>query len=365
METVFGGTKSTEQRPSWTKRSINERRLSKYQGCGLFSEDTIGEHTRAVTATELKEAYGLVHDIFMEKGYILPYRSRMRVRPWETSPDTATFVSKIDDDIVGVFSAIADSEDLGLPSDESFQAEIDALRGKGTRICELSSQAIAPSYRHSPICTELMRCAFAHALHIGSTDLICAVSPETKGFFELIGFVQIGKVKNNSKDIDDPVVIMRLPDVQHRWTDAPQTDDPVEPFWRRFFVDDNPYIEEIDIWILAAQDMFDDSYEVVDLFGNCIELFKNSDPYQLKSIRRRLGDAFYLVQNEAMSSSRFGPYSRIHITSNMGRVSNPRSSMSSIERRHKTASRYQGISSRTSYSSQFSRIKREHSFTML
>ncbi len=225
---------------------------------------------------------------------MLPNRSGIRIRPWESSPDTATFISNLDNVVVGAFSLVVDSSDLGLPSDREFRDELGAIRGDGKLVCELSSQAIAPRYRRSPIATELMRMAFAHALHVGCTDLICAVSPHkgSTNFYTFIGFEQISEVKSYSKTIDDPVTIMRLPDCQHRWTDTPSKGDYMDLFWRDFFVNENRYLEEIDLWNLAAESMYEDLLELVSLFGRCEDLFIDSSPAERRAIARRLGDAY-------------------------------------------------------------------------
>jgi ribosomal protein S18 acetylase RimI-like enzyme len=287
-----------------TLADIDRRRLSKFQSCGLFAKDNTGaKYSRAISASELSEAYRLVYDIFLDMGYILPSQSRMRIRPFETSPNTATFIAKKNGTVIGVFSLIDDSSALGLPSDYSFRSEIDASRDQGKHICEMSNQAISSGFRSSSVSTELMRPLYAHALHIGCTDLICAVTPSSSSvnFFRFIGFTRISEEKNGSKDIYDPVVIMKLSDVQHRWSagDAKFTHNPMDRFWREFFVASNPYIEDVPKWILENRIFFSDPIELIELFKKCRKLFLECDSKTLETIRRHLGSSFYYAYEAA------------------------------------------------------------------
>ncbi|HUX15640.1 MAG TPA: hypothetical protein VMW52_04155, partial [Phycisphaerae bacterium] len=122
---------------------------------------------RAVSSEDLAAAYRLVHDVFVERGYILPHPSGMRVRKGvEGSPVTATFIAMIDGRVVGAQSIVEDSGKIGLPADGAFRGEVDSIRGDGKKVCEAVNQAVAPDYRKTGVALELMRCMFAHALMI-------------------------------------------------------------------------------------------------------------------------------------------------------------------------------------------------------
>jgi hypothetical protein len=85
--------------------------------CGLFGDDTYGALIRrAETLDELRQAYRLVHDAYVEAGYIQPHSSRMRARVFDASPNMATFIAKVGQRVVGVLSIVADSPKLGLLS---------------------------------------------------------------------------------------------------------------------------------------------------------------------------------------------------------------------------------------------------------
>src|SRR5690606_24648419 len=165
------------------------RKLGLLKKSGLFGDNlkgcTIG---RACTADDLRQAYRLVHDVFLGSGFIDRDPSGMRLRIYETTAETATFVAKVGGKVVAVLSVVEDSPDLGLPSDCVFKREFDAMRRSGKRLCEVTNQAVIEEYRKSAVPTELMRCAIAVSLTQGFHEAVASVSPSHNGFYELLGF---------------------------------------------------------------------------------------------------------------------------------------------------------------------------------
>ncbi|KPK49027.1 MAG: hypothetical protein AMK72_05570, partial [Planctomycetes bacterium SM23_25] len=101
---------------------------------GLFdADDRSVVVRRAIVRDDLARAYRLVHDVFVDKGYIDPGPNGIRIRLFEALPEMATFVAEVDRRIVAVMSIVPDSEDLGLPSDKAFSQELDGLRSAGRR----------------------------------------------------------------------------------------------------------------------------------------------------------------------------------------------------------------------------------------
>ena len=198
-------------RRSAAERKKGSRRLALLRKAGLFGGDAGGaQAVRATSVEDLLTAYRLVHDAFVEKGYIHRQASGLRMRTFEALPTTATFVAKADGKVVGVQSLAMDDPQLGLPSDQAFQADLDALRGKGRVLCEATNEAVDPDWRRTSVPTELMRCCFAHALAKGCTDLITTVSPGHVRFYELLGFEQVSEVRSYSAKIEDPVAVVRF-----------------------------------------------------------------------------------------------------------------------------------------------------------
>ena len=292
MQKNDAGTCQTGNDKKNSNTKTGNRRLDKYLSAGLFKEDKNGnKYTRATHVAELKEAYSLVYKIFIEQKFISERKSKMRIRPWETSQSTATFVSKKHNVINGVFSMIMDSHDLKLPSDRVYGMEIEKKRNDEKIICELTNQAIVKDARLNAVSTQLMRCVFAQAWHMDATDLICSISPGQKAFFELIGFVQVGDKKSYSDIIEDPVVLMWLEDIQNRWISIDKKRDPLRGFWQDFFITNNQYMETIEYWNAAAATTFNNTEQLGILFEQCEELFYEATSSQLIAMQTRLGDA--------------------------------------------------------------------------
>ncbi|MBN2717279.1 MAG: hypothetical protein JXX14_15605 [Deltaproteobacteria bacterium] len=266
-------TLPTSEKSTTVSRQL--RRLRLLISHGMFAplpENSVCK--RATTVDELREAYRLVHDIYVDQKYILPTESKMRVRAFEVSPDTATFITRFNGATVGVFSCIMDSPELRLPTDKVFPDELAQLRDAGAVLCEFSNQVILPECRSTSATTELMKIMFAHIWFHNITDAVCAVSPNQIEFFRLIGFTQIGDVKSYSDVVYDPVVLMQLPDVQNILGKPKRPGLALEEFRYQYFTADNPYMSIIPFWDAMVERLFANGAAVQSLFAECITEFE-------------------------------------------------------------------------------------------
>jgi hypothetical protein len=157
------------------------------------------------------EAYRLVHDAFVEEGLLEANPRRLRVRPYELVPDTATFIAKSADRVIGVMSVVPDSSDLGLPSDRVFGAELGRLRRAGRKVVEITNLAVAPDFRRTSAFLELSRAVTAHVVEHGFDDGFVAVSPKHVLYFEqILRFEPWGSLRSYRTDAHDPVEGLRL-----------------------------------------------------------------------------------------------------------------------------------------------------------
>src|SRR5688572_26708455 len=70
-------------------RSIADRKLGLLQRAGLFGSDTRGASIeRAYTLDDLREAYRLVHQVYLGTGYLSPEPAGLRLRIYETTSET-------------------------------------------------------------------------------------------------------------------------------------------------------------------------------------------------------------------------------------------------------------------------------------
>lgn len=278
-----------------TSRKDREARLLERR---LFGKNMPlgGTISRAGTVEELSDAYELVFATFLQEGY-LPAKSRTRVRVYEALPQMATFVAKLNGQVIGVQSTLPDSL-LGLPSDFAFRKEIATLRQKERKVCEATNQAVIEKCRKTPVTTELMRACFAQALATESDDLITAVSESHLGIYEMFGFRLFGSVRSFSSKVDDQVVLMRLDCIARREqaliTDIISAGKDV--VWN-FFCTNNPYIAQIDTWSVNAEKMFSDPEALRELFVVRSGLLQHCSSDELQLIQRIWGDEVFKQVN--------------------------------------------------------------------
>lgn len=274
------------------ERSPADRKLELLQRTGLFGTDTRGASIeRAYTLKDLREAYRLVHQIYLGTGYLSPEPAGLRLRIYETTSETATFVAKKDGRVVGVLSVVGDSPDLGLPSDSAFGEELDNLRAKGLRLCEVTNQAVEEPYRKSAVPTELMRCAIAHSVKAGYHVGVVSVSPSHHGFYDLMGFRRLGSERSYSKKIHDPVVALSM-DID-QWRQPAKSSSAAEQFMHHFAAVANPFLTEVSNWAKQAVKHFLNPELLEQLFVADRNFLSECSPAELSILQRRWGQELF------------------------------------------------------------------------
>ncbi len=268
------------------------RKLQMLKRAGLFGQDLKGATIeRACGVDDLRKAYRLVHDVYLGTGFIDPEPSGMRLRIFETTSETATFVAKVDDRVVGVLSVVTDSEDLGLPSDCAFKTELDELRATGARLCEVTNQAVAEEYRRSAVPTELMRCAIARAMQAGCHEAVAAVSPSHNGFYDLLGFRQTGSQRSYSRKIDDPVILLSLEVAQYQQPRPALST--IAQFMYDFLCEGNHFISRVTDWAKEARKHFANPAVLHELFVCERNFLGECSPAELEILQGRWGEALF------------------------------------------------------------------------
>lgn len=248
-----------------SEQSANQRRFAMLKRSGIFSGDLKGCCVqRACSAEDLASAYRLVHEVFVAQGFMKPEPAEMRMRIYETLTDTATFIAKHNGSVVAVLSIVGDTPALGLPSDSAFKAELDERRAAGFRLFEITNQAVAEEYRRSAIATELMRCAVAHALHVGYDCGIATVSPSHRGFYSMIGFEEIGSERSYSEKVYDPVIALSMDLDPYR--EQAKGNDALLNFVHHELTAGNRYCPQIAAWCREARQAFLNAEFLVNLF---------------------------------------------------------------------------------------------------
>jgi ribosomal protein S18 acetylase RimI-like enzyme len=283
-----------------------KRKLTFLQRSGLFSGDTKGAIIeRAFTLEDLRHAYRLVHQVYLGTGYLNPEPSGVRLRIYETTSETATFVAKKDGEVVGVLSIVGDSPDLGLPSNAAFKTELDALRATGARVCEVTNQAVAEDYRKTGVATELMRCAIAHMLKAGYHFAVASVSPSHNGFYDLIGFRRFGSQRSYSQKLHDPVVALCL-NIDHYRQPADGLSEP-ERFLHNLATAENPFLGRVAEWSRQAVRHFLNPELLEQLFVADRNFLGECTPAELMILQRRWGQELF----SAVTGTTYPPFAPV------------------------------------------------------
>lgn len=96
---------------------------------------------------DVDEALRVVHDGFVEAGFMAPRPSGRRMHLSYLNPGTTFFVARMDGEPVGASALVADGP-FGLPSDRAFAEENDALRRAGSGVVhESGSLSVLRTHR--------------------------------------------------------------------------------------------------------------------------------------------------------------------------------------------------------------------------
>lgn len=169
---------------------------------------------------EFEQAFRLVYQEYLRKGYCSVHPTEMRISFYHTLPDSVTFCLWRAETLLATASLIFDSP-VGLPMEEVYPDEIRNLRKQGRRLCEVSllalnsdviSKGILPLYF-----AERLRCLyqifkpiFWYARNTAHTDLCIAMNPSHKMLYSSLYFEQFGNERIYESVRGNPSIAMRL-----------------------------------------------------------------------------------------------------------------------------------------------------------
>jgi hypothetical protein len=149
---------------------------------------------------ELQSAYRLLHDAYVQAGFMNPDPTGMRVLPQHLLPQTTTIVAKWDGHVIGTLSLIRDNP-FGLPLEKIF--DVSDRRAQGRRLAEVSSLAVDPKYRGqiNHALFPLFRFVFQYARdYFGIHEFVIAVNPSMVDLY--LGFICFEKLKGKPRAYD-------------------------------------------------------------------------------------------------------------------------------------------------------------------
>jgi N-acyl amino acid synthase FeeM len=133
---------------------------------------------------DVEEGLRVIHDGFVEAGYMNPQPSGTRMIAQYLNPATLFIVARMGEEPVGVIALIPDGP-FGLPSDRSFREEIDELRLTREPLFEASSMAVRHAWRRHTrqIVAGLLSAAFLAASERPGFRVVMSVEPRQENFY--------------------------------------------------------------------------------------------------------------------------------------------------------------------------------------
>ena len=144
----------------------------------------------ADTQAELEACFALLHDAYVEAGFMKPDPSGMRVTLYHALPTTTTLCAKWDGEVVGTISLIRESA-FGFPLQKIF--DLTPVRQKHGNLAEVSALAVHRSFRKTggAILFPLMKFMYEYATQYFDTrHLLIAVNPNRIEMYESLLFFQ-------------------------------------------------------------------------------------------------------------------------------------------------------------------------------
>jgi hypothetical protein len=144
----------------------------------------------ADTRKELEACFKLLHDAYVDSGFMKPHPSGLRVTIYHALPTTTTLCAKWDGEVVGTMSLIRDDSVFGFPLQSIF--DLSDVRAKEGNVAEVSALAVHPKFRGKSggaILFPLMKFMYEYSTTFFDTrHLVIAVNPNRIEMYESLLF---------------------------------------------------------------------------------------------------------------------------------------------------------------------------------
>jgi tetratricopeptide (TPR) repeat protein len=144
------------------------------------------EYKIASNTEEIKKAYELVYENYIEKKFCNLNYHKMRIFLFDSLTTTRTFIAKDGENVLATTTLVFDSP-IGLPSEEIYKDRLETLRNQGKKICEiskLSTQRVLGA-KALAILPLLFRSCWLYAKEINPHNHFCImVEPQNEGFYK-------------------------------------------------------------------------------------------------------------------------------------------------------------------------------------
>mgnify|MGYP001568579474 CR=1 FL=1 len=179
----------------------------------LFGE---GDEYEIIMADSLElrlRAWALVYRCYADKGYARESADGLWYGLHDALPSTRTFLVTRSGRDVATLSLVFDSP-LHLPADAVYGDELDALRARNRRTCEMISLVSEESStsRRMEVLKHLFKLAYLTASRLeGASDMVITVHPHHAAFYERrLMFERVGEERDYGKVGGAPAILLRL-----------------------------------------------------------------------------------------------------------------------------------------------------------
>ncbi len=164
----------------------------------------------AETRDEFETAFRIIHDSYVEQGYMKPHPSGLKITKYNALPGTLVIIAREDKQVVATISLVIDSL-LGLPSENIFPGEIKRIRQGSLRMAEVAGLAISNKCRNKNVTMNLYHVMIAFAEFCGVTELIISVNPHHVKFYQDVCMFEVSSDVRMYKNLDGdaPAVLLR------------------------------------------------------------------------------------------------------------------------------------------------------------
>jgi len=165
----------------------------------------------AETPDELEQAFSLVYREYLKLGYIKePSPSEIHISIYHILPETAVFIFKSYLTVICTLTQIFDSKLFGLPMDDLYHEELNALRSASRKLVELSALATPREARWRNIFMYLCRAMYWYAIYKNVNDLCIMVNPKHVDFYKRIFLFEDLGPEKYYPNVGAPAVALRL-----------------------------------------------------------------------------------------------------------------------------------------------------------
>jgi hypothetical protein len=179
----------TRKMISWLPRSQRFKIFRSFADCNPSLSSRLVLKI-AETQEELEACFKLLHEAYVDSGFMKPHPSGMRVTIYHALPTTTTLCAKYDEKVVGTLSLIRESI-LGIPMQKIF--DLSTVRAKKGQIAEVSALAIHKGFRRTggSVLFPLMKFMYEYCTTFFDTrHLVIAVNPKHIEMYESLLFFQ-------------------------------------------------------------------------------------------------------------------------------------------------------------------------------